>query len=384
MENKAAVRNMEAILRAFEIEPGPLDRMLKSFFRKNPAIGSKQRRFISDTLFGLMRWQRTIDAILFADGIRNPSPRQRIEEFLKRVSAIEIDAKTMFSEPAIIFSFPDHIYSRLVRGFGKERAALIASAMNGGGKLVIRANTLKIDRDGLIEVLAREGVASIRTESSPFGLILPERINLASLVSFKEGLFEVQDEGSQMVGLFVAPKGDDLVVDYCAGAGGKALLLAMLMNGNGRIIASDIERRKLTLLKERARIAGADNVQILPVDRLKKDLEGKADIVLVDAPCSGTGTLKRNPDIKWRLSMGDISRRVKEQKEILADASKLVKRGGRLVYVTCSVLPDENEDVADWFRRTFFWEKDGDNFRTDPAIGSMDGFFAAAFRRPRR
>lgn len=374
-----SAKHIENILRAFEIEPRPMDRMLDSYYRRNRGLGSKERRLISEAVFGIMRWKRRIDGVLKPEGIATNS--QRISAYLEGKHIIKTDPKRFPGGPAAYWSYPDFIYDRLVKWKGSDWAQQIAAALGERAKLVIRANTQKTSRDDLQKILHDEGVKSVATKFSPFGLMVPERVNLNTLKSFKAGLFEVQDEASQLVGLFVDPKKDETIIDVCAGAGGKTLLLAMLMEGQGRLIVSDIDDRKLKILKQRARQAGVSNIEVTSPDKLKGFVH-IADAVLVDAPCSGTGTLKRNPDLKWRLTEDELSKRIQEQKQILSDASRFVKRPGRLIYVTCSILPDENEEVAQWFQKKFGWESGGDYFRTDPSLQSMDGFFAAVFNRP--
>jgi len=378
------IKHAEAILRAYEIEPKPLDRLIDAYYRRNRNLGPKERRLISDAVFGVMRWKRRLDGILQLEGIDRPTHRQRIAAYIEGKLKVEPQMKRFPGGLAAYWSFPDFIYDRLVGYKGEEWAAKVASAVNEEAWLVIRANTLKIDRSGLQKILKGEGVESRPTDRSPFGLILEERMNLNSLESFKKGLFEVQDEASQLIGLLVDPKKNEIIIDACAGAGGKTLLMAMLMNGEGKIVASDTNIRKLKTLKERAKQAGAKNIEVVLPHKLKDYYRESADAVLIDVPCTGTGTLRRNPDLKWRLSEGDISNCVKTQKEILSDSLLLVKRGGRLIYVTCSILPDENEDVAGWFQKKYSWELTGDYFRTDPSSESMDGFFAAVFRRPQK
>jgi len=378
------VKHAAHILRSFEIEPRPLDRMLDEYYRGNRNIGSKDRQIISNTLFGIMRVKRRLDGVLQLEGIKNPTHVQRVTAFLESKHDLKADPDRFPGGPAAYWSYPDFIYDRLVKYRGKEWAATIVAALENEAKVVIRVNTLKIDRDKLQKILNSEGIESHLTDRSPFGLILSRRINLNSFKSFKDGLFEIQDEGSQLLGLLIDPKKDETVIDVCAGAGGKTLLIAMLMEGGGKIIASDINIRKLKILKGRARQAGVKNIKVVLANKLKEYYRDSADAVLIDAPCTGTGTLRRNPDLKWRLGESDIENCVKTQKEILADCTSLVKKGGRLIYATCSLLPDENEQVVDWFIKKFGWELAGDYFRTDPSKESMDGFFAAVIKRPSR
>lgn len=374
-----AKSHAEHMLRSFEIEPKPMDRMMDAYYRDHRELGPKERHLISDIVFGIMRWRRRIDGVLKLEGTGKPTHAQRISAYLEGKQDIGTDPERFPGGPAAYWSYPDFIYERLVRYKGKEWAAKIAAALNRQAPIVIRANTLKTSREELKRILQGEGIEAEPTASSPFGLTLPERINLNSLKSFKDGLFEVQDEASQMIGLLVGPKKDEEIIDICAGAGGKTLFMSMLMGGAGRIVASDANIRKLKVLKERAKQAGAKNITVVLPNKLKEHYRKSADAVLVDAPCTGTGTLRRNPDLKWRLRESDIAYCVKAQKEILADSALLVKKGGRLIYATCSILPDENEEVADWFEKKFSCKRAGDHFRTDPSEGSVDGFFACNY-----
>lgn len=392
------LKHAENILRAFEIEPRPLDRMIDAYYRRNRNLGSKERQLISGMVFGVMRWRRRLDGVLLLGGVKKIADHQRIAAYVlwkgpdverEQVKGIvgsdlnfDIEPKSFPGGPAAYWSYPDFIYDRLAKFKGGEWAAKIASALNEQAQVCIRTNILKSDRDGLQKLLRGDGIESTPSQFSPFGLVLEGRANFDALSSFKKGFFEVQDEASQLVGLFVNPKESDIIIDVCAGAGGKTLLLAMLMKGEGRIVASDTNIRKLRTLKERAKQAGVKNIEVVLPHKLKEYYRENADVVLIDAPCSGTGTLRRNPDLKWRLNEGDIANCANSQKEILADSLLLVKKGGRLIYVTCSILPDENEEVVGWFKKKFGWEIIGDYFRTDPSEESMDGFFAAILKKP--
>lgn len=400
MFTSITLKHAEDILRAFEIEPRPLDRLVDTFYRRNRNLGSKERQFISEAVFGVMRWKRRIDGVMQLAGIKKVTNRQRIAayvlwkglgetadcESLKGILGADLNydapPQRFPGGEAAYWSFPDFIYDRLVKYKGGEWAAKVASALNEKAEVVIRTNILRIDREGLQSILGGEGIESRPTDHSPFGLILKERTNLNSLKSFKDGLFEVQEEASQLIGLFVDPKGGETIIDACAGAGGKTLLMAMIMRGEGRIVASDTNIGKLKTLKERAKHAHVKNIEVVLPHKLKDYYRDSADAVLIDAPCTGTGTLRRNPDLKWRLNENDIANCIKMQKEILTDSALLVKRGGRLIYVTCSILPDENEEIAEWFKKKSGWELNGDYFRTDPSLQPMDGFFAAIFIRP--
>jgi 16S rRNA (cytosine967-C5)-methyltransferase len=408
------IKHAENILRAFEIEPKPIDRIVDAYYRQHRNLGSKERQLISEAVFGVMRWKRRLDGTFILGGIPRPTLAQRIAAYLlpniqgiDRESLLTIIGQSLDFDPPLksfpggasaFWSYPDFIYERLVKWKGEDWAAKTAQSLNEKAQVVIRVNALKIDRDELQKQLEKDGVESIPTKYSPYGLVLKERVNLNSLSSFKQGLFEVQDEASQLIGLLVTPKEGEIIIDMCAGAGGKSLLMAMLMGNRGKIIASDIDNRKLSILRKRAKQAGVENIEILSPGKVKERYDQRADALLIDAPCSGTGTLRRSPDLKWRLTESDLRDRIEMQKQLLEESTKLLRSSGRLIYATCSILPDENEDIAYWFQKKFSWKiiqvsellniTDKDQlvtpegyFRTDPSIMSMDGFFGCVFRR---
>ena len=254
----------------------------------------------------------------------------------------------------IAASLPDFLADRFLATFGRD-AARAAEAMNERAPLVARTNLLKGDRETLMQRLRAESVDVKPTLLSPMGLVLETRINAFSLASFREGLMELQDEGSQLLGMLVdAPP--TRVVDACAGAGGKTLQLAAQMKNRGDLHALDVDERRMEDLKKRARRAGVHNAraQLIPMEGPEAEdalapLKGKADRVLVDAPCSGTGTFRRKPDARYRLSPEDLEMHVTRQKALLARFATMVKPGGRIIYGTCSVLREENENVVEDF-----------------------------------
>jgi 16S rRNA (cytosine967-C5)-methyltransferase len=256
-------------------------------------------------------------------------------------------------------------------------------ALNEEAKVVLRANGLRTSRRELQDVLDKEGVETESLSTSPDALALVQRQNVFQLASFKEGLFEVQDAGSQIIAPFLEVEPGMRVIDACAGAGGKTLHLSALMQNKGRILAMDSEEWKLDELKKRARRSGAGNIETRTIDSSKviKRLERSADRLLLDVPCSGLGVLKRNPDAKWKLSEDFIERVRNTQQTILSDYSKMVKPGGMLVYSTCSVLPSENEGQVATFlsseKREFELMEEK---KIMPSEG-FDGFYMARLRR---
>ncbi|NJD03973.1 MAG: RsmB/NOP family class I SAM-dependent RNA methyltransferase, partial [Ruminiclostridium sp.] len=296
-------------------------------------------------------------------------------------------------------SRPRWIIEKWVTELGsvKEVEALCI-ANNMEPPLTIRVNPLKSDIGSLQKALDEEGYFSSRTELSPFGLIVDKKEDIFKTRAFKEGLFEVQDEGSQLVTLLTGVKGKpgELVIDACAGNGGKSLFLSGLMKNRGTIIASDLSAVKLSNLRRRAGKAGAFNIKTADREALN-EYNNRADCVFIDAPCSGMGVFRRNPDSKWRLTRDDVRELAVKQKEILSEYSRLVKPGGRFVYVTCTISREENEDNVRGFleeNRDFHLVpvsemydfksgklifEDG-FFRSLPHLSNTDGFFGAVMR----
>ncbi len=271
-----------------------------------------------------------------------PDARQKLDELppLERLS--------------LTASLPPFLAERLLEQLGDEAFAA-AEAMNERAPLTARANTLKISREQLSKRLEKEGVACEATLLSPLGLRLSTRVNAFSLAAFKDGLFELQDEGSQLLGMLVDPP-PTKVVDACAGAGGKTLQLSAEMKNRGELFALDVDARRMDELKRRARRAGVHNVRARVISESSDeataalaDLFGKADRVLVDAPCTGSGTLRRKPDARYRIGPDDLAMHVSRQERLLEQFLPLVERKGRLVYGTCSLFREENEAVVERF-----------------------------------
>jgi 16S rRNA (cytosine967-C5)-methyltransferase len=236
-------------------------------------------------------------------------------------------------------------------------------AMLEPAPLDLRANLLRADRDSAIAALRAQGIECEPSALAPTGIRVAGKPALERTAAFRDGLVEVQDCGSQLVAELVAPRRGQTVIDFCAGAGGKTLALAALLRGSGQVFACDVSTARLQRLRPRLARSGATNVQPFGIDseadpKLVR-MEGKADAVLVDAPCSGTGTLRRNPDLKWRQDESDITELVAKQRAILAAAARLVRPGGVLVYATCSLLDEENGEVRRWFEESHpGWEVD--------------------------
>ncbi len=266
--------------------------------------------------------------------------------WLEQVMAIDRSSLPV----ALRANLPDWILSRLIAQFGADEAMQLADALNQPAPLDLRINTLKSDRESVQAELVHAGVDAEPAPFSPLGLRLHRKPALQNMPLFKEGRVEVQDEGSQLLAQIVGAKRGEMVADFCAGAGGKTLALGAWMRNTGRLYAFDVSEKRLAKLKPRLARSGLSNVHPVLIahenDAKIKRLAGKIDRVLVDAPCSGLGTLRRNPDMKWRQQAEDIAELNAKQRAILAGAARLVKPGGRLVYATCSLLDEENEQIV--------------------------------------
>jgi 16S rRNA (cytosine967-C5)-methyltransferase len=362
------------------------DRALDFTLRRKANLYSTERRAVAERVYALLRRQRTVDYLLSRarpgferlettrqDVLRLAASRILHGELTAAVvrnsalsgedaaalEALPDAAEALQSLPEaqrfpLAASLPDFLAEKFRETFGED-AQRAMDAMNERAPLTARANLLKTDREALRQRLATEGVESSPTPLCPLGLWLDTRVNVFGLDSFRDGLLEMQDEGSQLLGMLVdAPP--TRVVDACAGAGGKTLQLAVQMKNRGDLHALDIDEGRIDELRKRARRAGVHNVrtQVIPpegpaADEAIAPLKGKADRVLVDAPCSGTGTYRRKPDARYRLTPADLGNHVARQKALLERFSTLVKPGGRLIYGTCSVLREENEAVIEDF-----------------------------------
>ncbi|HEY5929023.1 MAG TPA: RsmB/NOP family class I SAM-dependent RNA methyltransferase, partial [Burkholderiales bacterium] len=314
----------------------------------------------------------------------------------------KLKAADVESLPAAVrLSLPDWIYDRIVSAGSEQEAIEFGRAMLKPAPLDLRVNTVRSDRDSVLNELKAAGFEATPTPYSPVGIRLAGKPAINRHPLFTGGSVEVQDEGSQLLAYLLAPKRREMVVDFCAGAGGKTLALGALMQSQGRLYAFDISEKRLNNLKPRLKRSGLSNVhpQLIQSEndiRIKR-LGGKIDRVLVDAPCSGLGTLRRNPDLKWRQSPQSVTELAAKQKAILASAAGLLKPGGRLVFATCSILAEENEAVVEAFlaARPDFQLLDsqqvlddsrvalenGRYFQLRPQKHQTDGFFAAVLER---
>jgi 16S rRNA (cytosine967-C5)-methyltransferase len=407
---------------------------LADAFRRERRVRSDERRFAAETLYGMIRHLRRVDEALIAGGLRlgGAAPdRERMIAYLvleaglapqdaarhapgidwQRAAGIDAELARVRDPARRIaraHSLPDWLAQVLVAERGADTAAELAAALNQRAPMTVRANLLAGGADELVAELAAAGMAAHRGELAPAAVIVDTRTNLFALDAFRAGRFEAQDEGSQLVAELVAPPPRSRAVDYCAGAGGKTLALAASLGNRGRVVACDVDSRKLVELRRRARRAGATNIQTVelagdPSAALAPPLariEGGSERVLVDAPCSGIGALRRNPEARWRLVADDLERLPALQLAIARRALDLVAPGGRLIYATCTVLRAENQGVVEkllaersdlelvpikdvWgsARAAPITDTSGAFLELLPHRHGSDGFFAAVLRR---
>jgi len=385
----------------------PADQAMSAYFRSHRNLGQQDRAFIAETAFAVLRRKRSLEAAAGSAMARDLAIAALVRVFGLSGRALERDADLAARvkafagrelPAAVQADLPDWLWERLEGVFGAQEGAAIAQSLLGPAPLDLRVNLAKISREQALTQLALECAP---TALSPAGIRLKGKPAINRHPLFLAGALEVQDEGSQLLAYLVAPRRGEMIADFCAGAGGKTLALSMLMHGTGRIYAMDISEKRLRELAPRAARAGISNVHPIVLasesDVRAKRLAGKLDRVLVDAPCTGFGTLRRNPDLKWRHSPAAVAELAAKQARILNAAAKLLKPGGRLVYATCSILPDENEAVVDAFAaghpefkalscaellKTQRIPLDtGERLRLWPHRHGTDGFFAAAYER---
>jgi 16S rRNA (cytosine967-C5)-methyltransferase len=393
----------------------PADVVLSAYFRQNDQIGSSERHVIAETAFACLRHLGQLTALIAP---QKATPRKLTLATLSRVRGLnlkefgpslkeeektwisELKGKTLPDDLPVQAELPAWVIERL-QGKSADEIQALGRALMQSAPLDLRVNTFKMKRDEALRELARSGIECTPTPYSPIGIRVKGKPSINKHELFKSGAIEVQDEGSQLLGLLCGARRGEMIVDFCAGAGGKTLLLGAQMASTGRLYAFDVSEKRLTNLKPRLARSGLSNVhpQVLAHEndaRIKR-LAGKADRVLVDAPCSGLGTLRRNPDLKFRQTPDSVAELNVKQAAILDSACRLVKKGGRLVYATCSLLPQENQDIVTAFleRHPDFALQSvdsvlqeqkiplqvGDYLELQPQLHNTDGFFAAILCR---
>lgn len=372
------------------------DKVIERLLKAHRKWGSQDRAVVSEIFYNIIRWKRRLEyymgesvkpnniyKLIIAYCLWSKTNYKRFEEF-EGIKIADIQTKLKkgtVPTKSIEHSIPEWLAETLEKELGpiweKEMKAL-----NEMAPTVLRANSLKTSAKELIADLAVENVVAYTVKKFPDAVQLEEKKNVFLTSAFKDGLFEVQDATSQKIGYFLDVQEGQRVVDACAGAGGKTLHLAALMGNKGQIIALDIYEWKLAELKRRAKRAGAHNIEtrMISDNKVIKRLHEKADRLLIDAPCSGLGVLKRNPDSKWKINQDFIDRIKKEQQQIIQDYSKILKKGGKMVYATCSILPSENnEQVAEFLKNNPDYKLIKDE-KVMPSEG-YDGFYMALIER---
>lgn len=351
----------------------PLDRFLKEYFCFHKALGSKDRKVLCENIYSLIRWKGLLDYLC--------NKPISWEARYQKLTQIKPDH---FLDNAQIplhirLSFPKELFSLIVESLGEEKARFFCRASNSSAPIAIRVNLLKTSRENLLKAWKNLLIATCGSFHTT--IILSKRMNFFVLPEFKMGYFEVQDEASQRVADLVAVQPGQLVLDFCAGSGGKSLAIAPKMQEKGQLFLHDIRRYTLLEAKKRLKRAGVQNAQVLFSDSAqKKTLQEKFDWVLVDAPCSGTGTLRRNPDMKWRFTLKMLQKVLEEQRLIFEQALQFVKPGGHIVYTTCSILQAENEEQTQYFKKTFSLTTTASSFSTLPLdANDPDGFYGQVF-----
>lgn len=369
------------------------DKVIERVMKSNKSWGARDRRFFAETVYEIVRWERLLSyaadnndfwAIWAAYWIRQGHELPDWPE-LAEVEAAQITARLKdLPSFAVAQSIPDWMDERGRTELG-EAWKPVMRALNRPAEVFLRVNTLKALPPQVIKSLAEDGIEAVPVAADlPAALRLPVRKNVFATKAFKEGFFEVQDASSQMIAPLLEVEPGHRVVDACAGAGGKSLHLAALMKNKGKIISLDIHEWKLKELKERARRDGVDVIETRLIDSSKviKRMHDSADRLLLDVPCSGMGVLRRNPDTKWKLSNEEIARLQQLQYEILTSYAPMTKKGGKMVYATCSLLPSENEKQVERFL-----QEHGESWtllkqiHLRPDTDGFDGFYGALLQR---
>lgn len=396
--------------------PAPADVLLRQFFRDHHLIGQNDRSMIAEAVFGILRRRYFLERIVGKATARElvlayltkfqgmnlreltPLIREVEVKWIQQIKAIKLEDQPLF----IRAEFPEWLVEKLQEFCSDEEILRMGQALQQPAPLDLRVNSLLAKREEVLDELQQQGIEAQPTPFSPIGIRITEKPAINRNTLFLSGKIEVQDEGSQILGFLLAPKRGEMVVDFCAGAGGKTLLLGALMHSHGRLYAFDTSEKRLNNLKPRLKRSGLSNVHPQRIDSERdiklKRLAGKIDRVLVDAPCSGLGTLRRNPDLKWRQNLEGIEELKKKQLAILTAAANLLKPGGRLVYATCSQLPEENQQIIEQFlanhpqfstrscgelltQQKINLPDIGEYLQLSPLRHNTDGFFAAVLER---
>ena len=392
----------------------PADAVVSRYLRAHPILGQHDRAFVAEIVFAVLRRLRLLQSLT-----AGRDPRRLVLAALAQLRGLslreldtavktrerdwlaELKAQKEDSSLAVRCDFPDWLLARLQQQYGEEEVLALAHSLQKSAPLDLRVNLLKAEREAVRARLADDGIAAQATPYSPVGVRLEGKPQINRHPLFLQGAIEIQDEGSQLLCQLLAPRRGEMVADFCAGAGGKTLALGAMMRGSGRLYAFDISEKRLAGLKPRLARSGLSNVHPQWIasenDARLKRLAGKLDRVLVDVPCTGLGTLRRNPDLKWRQDEQTLAGYRAKQEPILAAAARLVKPGGLMLYATCSLLDVENAEVVQAFLAAHAQFEllpanaalaqqrikldTGEYLRLAPHLHGTDGFFAALMRR---
>jgi 16S rRNA (cytosine967-C5)-methyltransferase len=389
----------------------PADAVLSAFFREHRKLGARDRAFVAEAVFGVLRRYRYLSVVVPA-----ANPRTLIIAWLIKVRGMSAAMLQQFAKPELVqhireaatddlalgvaAELPDWVVEKLRPTMADADILALGRALQLPAPLDVRVNLHKADRDTVLAQLRVEGFAVEPTPYSPWGIRFKDHPAINRHPRFLDGSLEVQDEGSQLLALLLGARRGEMVCDFCAGAGGKTLAIGATMASTGRLYAFDVAEKRLANLKPRLARSGLSNVmpQLIAAetDTRVKRLAGKLDRVLVDAPCSGLGTLRRNPDLKFRQSPESVAELTTKQAAIARAAAKLLKPGGRLVYATCSLLPEENDAIVEGLLAAGGFTllpanellaqhkvplDTGAMLRLSPALHGTDGFFAAVLVR---
>lgn len=396
--------------------PAPADVLLRQFFQDHHQLGQNDRGMIAEAVFGILRRRFFLEKLagkaiarelvlayltrFQGMNLRELAPLIRETEikWIQQIKAVKLEEQPL----SIRAEFPEWLIEKLQKYHSDEEILCLGQSLQQPAPLDIRVNSLLAKREEVLTALQQQGIEAQPTPFSPVGIRIIGKPAINRNTLFLSGKIEVQDEGSQLLGFLLAPKRGEMVVDFCAGAGGKTLLLGALMHSRGRLYAFDVSEKRLNNLKPRLKRSGLSNIHPQRIDSERdiklKRLAGKIDRVMVDAPCSGLGTLRRNPDLKWRQSPESIDELQKKQIAILTAAANLLKPGGRLVYATCSLLPEENQQIVEHFltnhpqfstldcsellaQQKINLPDTGKFLQLSPLYHNTDSFFAAVLER---
>jgi 16S rRNA C967 or C1407 C5-methylase (RsmB/RsmF family) len=375
LQNKISFRahHLLQFFDLYEKEKLPLDVQLNIYFKQNKSLGSHDRKEIAETIFFLIRHQGLIDYY-----IKKPIDWQKR---LKQAALINLE-KSLNDESIPIhirYSFPLHYWELIRKNYSEEETKQFCLISNTAAPITIRVNPIKISRDDLFEKW--KNLFPIKKSlTNSFAIIFEQRKNLFHLEEFKQGFFEMQDEGSQEIASLVQIKPKEHLLDYCSGSGGKALAIAPLMQNKGVLFLHDIRTSALIQAKKRLKRAGIQNAQFVNHENLSS-FHHPIDWLLLDVPCSGSGTLRRNPDMKWKFTLDNLSSLIEEQKKIFHEAFNFIQKGSKIVYATCSIFQEENEKQIAYFLENYPVVLEGPMKGWLPEKNGKDGFFGAVLKK---